>query len=47
MTPSPTRSHLVDLSRFSLVDIQPTPMEQNEQNPLGHVLAGACIRSQK
>ena len=41
LTPSPTRSHLVNLAQFLLVDIRPIPMEQHKQDPPRHVLAGA------
>ena len=38
LTPSPTRCNPVDLSQFSLVDIEPISIDQHEQDPLGHVL---------
>ena len=41
LIPSPTRSSPIDLPRFPLVDIEPIPMDQHEQDPLGHVLGGA------
>ena len=41
MTPSPIRSSPIDLTLFPLVDIEATPMDQHEQDPLGHVLGGA------
>ena len=41
LTRSPTRSSPVDLPQFSLVDIEPIPIDQHEQHPLGHVLGGA------
>ena len=40
MTPSPIQSSPVDLSLFSLVNIEPIPMDQHKQDPLGHVLGG-------
>ena len=41
LTPSPTRSSPVDLLRFPLVDIEPIPMDQHKQDPLGQFLGGA------
>ena len=41
LTLSLTRSSLIDLPRFSLVDIEPIPMDHHKQNPLGYVLGEA------
>ena len=41
LTPSPIHSCPVDLPQFSLVDIQPTPMEQHEQDTPRHVPVNA------
>ena len=41
LTPSPTHSSPVDFPQFLLFDIKPIPMDQHEQDPLGHDLGGA------
>ena len=45
LTPSPTRFSPVDLPQFSLVDIEPIPMDQHEQDSLGHVLGRGIKRA--
>ena len=47
LTPSPTRSNSVDLSRFPLVDTEPIPIDQHEQDPLQPDLYSKSVLREK